>query len=162
MRRCIALSLAATVVAADLLSKAWAFAGLAPGEHRWIVGEFLALAHVWNRGVTGGLGKGLPPIVITLATAAAAVGIGVYLLRSKSLDRLVATGLGLVLGGAIGNLYDRIVHGQVRDFIDVWPRLMKSGWLHHWPTFNVADAAIVAGVIGLVVHMLFFSKKPEG
>ena len=160
--RWFALAFSVVIAVVDLVTKNLAFNSLEPGEHRWISGQFLALARVWNRGVTGGLGKSIPPLVITIGTAVAAVGIGIYLLKAKAVDRMTAAGLALVLGGALGNLYDRIVYGQVRDFIDVWPQLMESGWLHHWPTFNVADAAIVAGVVALVLHMLFFSRKSEG
>ncbi|MHC4472461.1 MAG: signal peptidase II [Planctomycetota bacterium] len=159
MRRRITLLLSAAVAVADLVSKSLVFGWLEPGQRFRVIGDFLVLTEVWNRGATGGIGKGLDPRLITILTAVAVIGIAVYVIRAKSLDRLSLLGLGLVLGGALGNLYDRILYGQVRDFIDVWPRLMEGGWLHHWPTFNLADAGIVAGVSALLLQMLFFGKK---
>ena len=63
----------------------------------------------------------------------------------------------LILGGAIGNLYDRVQYDAVRDFIEVWFGDLK-GW--HWPTFNVADIALVVG-IGLLILRSFRSQEPE-
>jgi signal peptidase II len=63
---------------------------------------------------------------------------------------------GFVLGGATGNLYDRYFRGYVIDFID-W----HAGDMYHWPTFNIADAAIVVAVALLAIELLFFQKPPD-
>jgi len=75
----------------------------------------------------------------------------VWLLRLKPAEKLIAAGLALIIGGAIGNLSDRIRHGYVVDFIDVYYR----DW--HWPAFNLADSAITCGVILLLLDGLILS-----
>jgi len=77
------------------------------------------------------------------------VVIVVWLKRLKSSERRLAVALSLVLGGAVGNVWDRIVHGYVIDFIDVY----YGGW--HWPAFNVADSAICVGAALLIIDALF-------
>jgi lipoprotein signal peptidase len=113
----------------------------------------LDLTMVWNRGVTFGLfsGDGAWNHVIL---AAVALGVAAMLLRWlwKAETGLVALALGAVIGGAIGNVIDRFRFGAVVDFIDV------HGWGWHWYVFNVADAAIVCGVLALVADALI---RPE-
>ncbi len=76
-------------------------------------------------------------------------------LRGLSRDQTwTAAGLSLILGGAIGNVVDRIWHGHVIDFIDVYYGP------YHWPAFNIADAAIFVGAAILIVHGLFFHREP--
>jgi signal peptidase II len=79
----------------------------------------------------------------------------VWLLRLPARDRLTAAALALIIGGAIGNLTDRIRHGYVVDFIDVYYR----DW--HWPAFNVADSAITCGVILLLLDGLVLSVSKK-
>jgi signal peptidase II len=81
----------------------------------------------------------------------------VWLFRLTDREKLTAAALGLIIGGAVGNLVDRINHGYVVDFIDVF----YNDW--HWPAFNLADSAITGGVILLLIDGLFLStaaKKP--
>jgi signal peptidase II len=154
--------IALAVAGIDLVSKSAAFASLDEGETEWVYGQWFGLTEVLNPGITGGLLKGVPPIVISALTGAAAAGIAIWILRGKALPARNRLCLALILGGALGNLYDRVVYDRVRDFIDVWPGLAwpsQRSWLYHWPTFNLADAAIVAGVIGLMVSALFFEKS---
>lgn len=114
----------------------------------------LDLTMVWNRGVTFGLlsGDGAWNHVLLALMALAIVG---FLLRWlwKAENRLVALALGAVIGGAIGNVIDRLRFGAVVDFVDV------HAWGWHWYVFNVADAAIVLGVIALVCDALFQPQK---
>ena len=110
---------------------------------------------VWNQGVTFGLlwAEGL---WASLALAAAAAAIAVFLLRwmARAETGWVAAALGCVIGGAIGNVIDRLRFGAVVDFIDChW-----AGW--HWYVFNVADAAIVGGV-GVLIADALFRRGPE-
>jgi signal peptidase II len=167
MRRVLYLVPAAAVAAADLISKAAVFSwldgrGLEFGEKYWVFGRWFALTMVMNPGVTGGVGSALGPTLLSALTFLAVVGITLYILLPKSHDRWTLLALAFILGGAIGNLFDRLVFGEVRDFIDIWPRLPWPPWLFHWPTFNLADSAIVTGVIMLLFHSLFLSGKKKG
>ena len=163
MKRLPYLILTLIVVAVDLFSKSAVFDMLEPGETRWIFGKWFGFVEVLNPGITGGmLGSVLDARYITILTGAASIGILVYMLRSRSITRLHVAGLALILGGAIGNLYDRLTFEKVRDFIDVWPGLAfpsKGSWLYHWPTFNLADSAIVIAVGLMVAHWLFIGRK---
>jgi len=113
----------------------------------------LDLTMVWNRGVTFGLFSG-DGAWNHLILAALALGVAGLLLRwlARSETVLVTYALGAVIGGAVGNVIDRVRFGAVVDFVDV------HAWGWHWYVFNVADAAIVCGVIALVVDALI---RPE-
>ena len=101
--------------------------------------SFLSDAGGWQRWLFTGLAS-----VVTLV-------LMVWLLRLQAGEKLTGAALGLIIGGAIGNLADRVKHGYVVDFIDVYYR----DW--HWPAFNLADSAITCGVILLLVDGLFLS-----
>ena len=77
------------------------------------------------------------------------------LVASRHLNALSAAGLALLLGGATGNVTDRIVHGAVTDFLQVYVKFIPWQVLNPWPTFNVADAAVTAGAILIVLDVLF-------
>lgn len=102
----------------------------------------LDLVTVWNRGVSFGMFGAVPPVALTALTLALACGLTLWLWRVR--DRVQATALALTIGGAVGNLIDRIRFGAVFDFLDVH----LSGW--HWPAFNLADSAITLGVMVLL------------
>jgi signal peptidase II len=150
------VALAALSLAADRLSKSWVESELALGEDRSVIDGLLYLTHVRNPGAAFGLfadaGAELKAIVFG---AAAALALAVVLMHLASLapgDRRVAAALGLVAGGALGNLVDRLPQlgsGEVIDLLhfDLW-----GGY--NWPDFNLADVAIVLGVAGLVVDMI--------
>jgi signal peptidase II len=142
---------AAAVVVADQLSKWWAVDRLSRGPITIVDDLRLALTH--NSGGAFGLGTGFVPIVV-LAVVALAVVVFVV---GRSIDRAaIAVALGLVLGGALGNLADRVFRapgfgrGAVVDFVD----------LHWWPVFNVADAAITCGCV-LLLLMSFSRSRAE-
>jgi signal peptidase II len=130
----------AAVLVADQVTKALVRSSLEVGEVREVL-PFLDLVHVTNEGIAfGALGGGETLVVI--AVAAALVGLIVFFVVSA--DRpLVWLPTGLLLGGALGNVIDRVRDGAVTDFIK----------LPHWPAFNLADVAITAGVIALVVSL---------
>jgi len=147
----LGLAAALAVLALDQALKWWVYEGL---ELRRLirieVTSFFNLTLVWNRGVTFGLlNAGGPEQQLVLGGVALAVAalLGVWLWRARS--RLVGLALGLVLGGAGGNLIDRWRFHAVMDFLDfhAW------GW-HYW-AFNLADSAIVVGVGLLVIDALF-------
>ncbi|RYJ02670.1 MAG: signal peptidase II, partial [Acetobacteraceae bacterium] len=115
----------------------------------------LNLTMVWNRGVTFGLLSGDGPLnhIILAVVAAAIAG---FLLRwmAKAETRMIAAALGAVVGGAIGNVIDRLRFGAVVDFVDAY------GWGWHWYVFNIADAGIVCGVGVLLADALFRRAPP--
>jgi signal peptidase II len=149
------LAIAATTLVADQATKFWVLYGLklAPGVGL-AVAPFLDLVLTYNRGISYGLipqdsefGRGL----LVLIGFAAALLFGFWLARTGS--RLVAAALGLLIGGAVGNAIDRALYGAVVDFIS----LHAMGW--RWYVFNLADSAIVAGVVGLLYDALFRATK---
>jgi len=118
------------------------------------VTPFLDLVMVWNRGISYGLfqqGSALGQILLSGFAVVAVVALTLWLARMTSL--IGAAGAGLVMGGAVGNAIDRLVHGAVADFFSF------HAWDFYWYVFNVADAAIVAGVAGLMYDSIFNSHK---
>lgn|SRR5690606_12975036 len=114
---------------------------------------FLDLVIVWNRGVSFGMfgGGTVPPWAFAVLSGIISIALLVWLRRAESLWTQMA--IGLVIGGAIGNVVDRILFGAVFDFIDVH----VAGW--HWPAFNLADSAITLGVVLLLVESLLPERK---
>ena len=108
------------------------------------------LTMVWNRGVTFGLLAAEPGMTQYLLIGVAGV-IALFLLRwmARAETRVTAAALGAVVGGAVGNIVDRLRFGAVIDFLDA------HAWGWHWYVFNLADAAIVVGVVVLVIDALF-------
>ena len=142
------------VVALDQLSK-WQVVRSLSAEVVEVTG-FFNLVLVCNTGISFGLLPGDSAVKAWLLSAfALAVVVGLLIwVRSKD-SQLLMAGCGLVVGGALGNVADRVRIGCVIDFIDVH----AAGW--HWPVFNLADSAITVGVALLLVHGLFFDA-PEG
>lgn len=142
--------IALVVVLLDQTSKVWAEQALAYGRPVEIFGWF-NLTLVYNRGAAfsflsqaGGWQRGF---FILIGLVAVAILLG-WLRKLQPQERWQGLGLALILGGAVGNLIDRARHGYVVDFID-WH---YAGW--HWPTFNVADSAITAGVVVLLLTLI--------
>ena len=99
--------------------------------------------------------NGNPPVTFFFAAIAVVASIVISFLIIKNGNKaLFCAGLALILGGALGNLYDRIVYGHVVDFLD----FHAAGW--HWPAFNVADSAITVGAALLIVES-FFQKQTK-
>jgi signal peptidase II len=144
----LGLAIAALVAIIDQLGKLWvisAFAAAAPGERLRPLTPFLNLALTMNRGMSFGLfntDAALNAVVFTLVAAVIVAALLVWLHRTH--DPLLAVAIGMVVGGAVGNVADRLVHGAVIDFLD----FHLGAW--HWFVFNLADAAISVGV-GLMV-----------
>ncbi len=133
------------VVVADLATKAWASAAFAPGEVLEVT-PFFNLVLMHNTGAAfsflAGAG-GWQRWFFTFVTIAISIAI-VVILRKRHAERPLAPALALVLGGALGNLWDRLTLGHVVDFV----QLHAAGY--YWPAFNVADSAITIGVVILV------------
>lgn len=143
-------SLAAVVVIIlDQATKWWILTSVMSPPRRIPVTGFFDLVLVFNRGVSFGLLGGAP----SWATAALIVfalllstALCIWMWRADNL--LLGTALGFVVGGAIGNVIDRFLHGAVVDFLD----FHVAGY--HWPAFNVADSAITVGVVLLILDSL--------
>lgn len=144
----LGLVTAALVLAADQGSKWWVLNGLqlpVRGQVRLL--PVLDLTMVWNRGVTFGMLNGLGawsgPVI---AVVALAIVVMLMLWLRNATSAVTAIAIGAVAGGAVGNVMDRLRHGAVVDFIHAH----VGAW--SWYVFNVADAAIVCGVIALVIE----------
>jgi signal peptidase II len=149
------LGTAAAVYLADQATKEWAIRTLGPGSDRQsieIVGDWLRLSYTTNTGAAFGIlpsGSGLFTVI-----AIVAVPLIWYFNRTIQ-PRTVLTRicLGGLMGGALGNLTDRLRHGYVVDFVDAGIGTLR------WPAFNVADSAFVVGVITLSLYMLFIEPR---
>lgn len=148
------LLLSAVVVGLDLITKAWVEQNLRYGEPV-VITSWFNLFRVYNTGAAFSFlasAGGWQRYFFTVVTIVVAIGI-VYFMRKHAHDRLFATALALVLGGAIGNLHDRLRYGHVVDFVQ-WH---YGGY--YWPAFNIADSAITCGVVLLILDS--FRRKPE-
>ena len=139
-------SASAAIVLADQLTKWLVLSRFAPGE-RIELTAFFNLVLVFNKGAAFSFLADAPgwqtPLLVAFAAGAALV-VSVLLLRSTG-RRMFSAGLALILGGAVGNVIDRLRFGHVVDFLD----LHAGGW--HWPAFNVADSAITLGAALLIL-----------
>jgi signal peptidase II len=157
------LGLVAAVAAAvaDQALKLWLLYGFGlPERGRVPVTSFLDLVLAWNTGISYGLFQNTGPLwqwVLLGLKATAVALLLVWLARTSS--RLAGIALGLILGGAVGNAIDRAAHGAVMDFVLF--HLSAPTWTFQWYVFNLADAAIVAGVIGLVYETLFLQDTAK-
>jgi signal peptidase II len=143
--------LAAIVVALDQLSKAIVVGALAPGESTSVVDDLLRIVHGQNNGGLFGLFGGQAPIFA--AVSVAVIGLIVLYQARAGRSLLVSIALGLLLGGALGNLADRIRIGHVVDFVDA-----GIGGLRFF-TFNIADSAISLSIL-LLILLAIRSERP--
>jgi signal peptidase II len=135
----------------DQITKTIVVQGMDPHESIEVVPNLFNITYVHNRGAVFGLGSNFSaPYLSWLLSILSIVSLGVilfYFLRVRTTSPRLYTGLALVLGGALGNLYDRLKSGYVVDFLDLhW-------YDHHWPFFNVADMSICVGVGLLLISM---------
>jgi signal peptidase II len=156
-----AAAVAGCVVLVDQLTKLWVVAALPFGAERDIVPGLVRLVHTRNRGIAFGLLGNAGPMVHTLLLLAVVVTVAVLVhqLRRSHGAGFAWLGLALVLGGAVGNLVDRLARGEVVDFLDLF--LRSAGRELHWPAFNVADAAITVGV-GVIVLAELVGGRGDG
>ena len=154
MRRLSALSLvlAGAIVVLDQLTKAAVRASIPLHGSRPVIPGFLDLTHVRNSGAAFGILNAVDfpykAAAIALVATLALVTIAFFAAGLSPHQRLARIGLALILGGAAGNLIDRVTAGYVVDFVDAYWRD------HHFWAFNVADSAITVGVIGMMLDML--------
>jgi signal peptidase II len=151
-------ALSAAIVAADQLTK-WLVLGYFQNRYpREELTGFFNLVLVFNKGAAFSLFAQAPgwqtPLLVAFALAAAAI-VSVLIVRNPARG-LLCLGLALILGGAVGNLIDRLRFGHVVDFLD----FHALGW--HWPAFNVADAAISVGAVLLILEGFVHHEKRAG
>ena len=157
MKKAWFLLLSLGVIAADQLTKLAVRSAFVPFESRPILGDLLRLTYVQNTGAGFSFTLGSPDFnrlafsVVNLVVAVVLVWMVVHAKQT-----LPAICYSLIIGGAIGNLADRLILGGVTDFVDAdFPDFI----MHRWPVFNVADSAIVVGITLFVVYTLFFERK---
>jgi signal peptidase II len=153
------LLLAAVVVAADLSTKWLVLRSMDLHQSIAVIPGFFRLTHVHNRGAAFGLFADSPSewrlLFLIVFSVAALIVVSTLLWKSSHTLNTTGVGLALILGGALGNLWDRVVHGYVVDFLD-----FHLGRFH-WPAFNLADSAIVGGALLVLVEILF-TRAPAG
>jgi signal peptidase II len=151
----LGLGIAAVTLILDQAHKAWMLYVYDIGAKGTVrVAPFLDLVLVWNQGVSYGMLQQRTELgrwVLILFAFAAAIALALWLARINS--RLTAVCIGLIIGGAIGNAIDRILYGAVADFFSF------HAFGYEWYIFNIADTAIVAGVVGLLYESVFGGHK---
>ena len=152
-RKAWMVALASAVLALDQWSKLWIERRFELYERMIVIDGFFDLHHVKNTGIAFGLfpsGGRLLQTALLVGFALIAMALVTYLfVQSSSQQKLLLLALALVLGGALGNVVDRIVFQQVTDFLDAYLGQ------RHWPTFNVADSAITVGIVLLAIESFF-------
>ncbi len=151
----LGLGIAALTLFLDQVHKAWMLYVYDIGAKGTVtLTSFFDLVLVWNRGVSYGLfpqESAAGRIGLILFAVAASIALVAWLARAAS--PLTATAIGLIIGGALGNAIDRVVYGAVADFFSF------HAFGYQWYVFNIADVAIVAGVVGLLYESLFRGHK---
>lgn len=144
------LVVALVVALADQATKAWVLGFFAahPGQRLWPVLAFFNLVLTMNRGMSFGLFNDGTANALVFATLAAAIVAALLVWLARAREPLLQCAIGLVIGGAVGNVADRLVRGAVVDFLD-----FHLGGVH-WFAFNLADAAISVGVALMVIDGL--------
>lgn len=143
---------AATILLVDQVTKELVVATIGVGERVEVIGDVVILWHVRNTGAAFSLFQGGQ--LFFLAVTVVAFGMLIYFQRAfRGRGTLLHVVLGLVLGGTLGNLIDRVRLGYVTDFVS-----MGVGDLR-WPTWNVADASIVVGILALVAYLTLFDPR---
>lgn len=140
------VGLAVAVVVADQLTKAWLVSWLAPGDSIQVVGDYLRLVNSHNNGALFGLFRESAVLFGIISVVVIALIVGYHARSGRSVYMSIA--LGLLLGGALGNLTDRFRLGYVVDFVDAGIGTVR------WYTFNVADSAISLSIVLLLLAAL--------
>lgn len=143
-----------TAVILDQVTKLIVRKGMDIGESYTVLGQFLRITYVENPGIAFGIRVGNGSL-FTILSLLASVGVIVYLITHWDEGIGVKASLALILGGAFGNLIDRILYRRVVDFIDVGIKNTR------WPVFNLADSAVVIGMVILFWSVFMSGKKKE-
>ena len=152
-----AYGIAAVVFALDRITKWLVETRVSFTDTYHVIPGFFDIVHSENRGVAFGIfndsTSALRTAFLVGFSLAAVAGVGFMLRKARTMDAVLLWALSLILGGAAGNLFDRIASGRVTDFLELYIGQ------YHWPTFNVADWAIVTASILLVIDLL--RPKPK-
>jgi signal peptidase II len=155
-RRIWMLVIAAAVIVADRLSKQWVSAHLGLGQAIVVIPKVFRITHVLNTGAAFSMFENMNEHTVrNLLVAFSIIAVIVVLVLLWKLGRtfsMTSVALALILGGALGNLYDRVMYSHVVDFLEV--HIVH----YHWPDFNVADSCIVIGACLLLLEMLLPHK----
>ena len=148
----VLLATAAVVYLADRLTKAWVVANVDIGEQIPVIGDVLQIWHTENEGAAFGLlpGGGIVFLVVGFVTL---IAIGWVHFTGRVRGAAAAVLLGMILGGTLGNLTDRLIDGSVTDWVSVGIGSIR------WPTFNVADSSVVVGILGLVLLLSIHDRR---
>ena len=142
------------VTFADQFSKWWILEKIMQPPQVITFNEYFNLVLIWNNGISFGLFNNDNKInALVISLIAAVIIIFLIRLLSKSDTKRNSIGLGMIIGGAIGNVIDRNIHGAVMDFLDIHINA------YHWPAFNVADSCITVGALILVINSLFSPRQ---
>src|SRR5215203_735643 len=156
LRNLLLASLTGTVIVLDQITKLYIMRPMRLHESVSIIPSMFSLTYIRNPGAAFGLLAGssnaFRMVFFGLTSIFALVLLGTILIRMPERDWLGRLSVAGILGGAVGNLIDRLRFGEVIDFLDVY---VES---YHWPAFNVADSAITVGVLFLIVHFAFEKK----
>ncbi|MDC9727986.1 MAG: signal peptidase II [Methyloprofundus sp.] len=150
------LWLSGVMVVFDQVTKIWVNLNLSLHESIPIMPSF-SITYAHNYGAAFSFlseAGGWQRWFFAVLAIAVSVGIIIYLKKLKPEEKLLAVSLSLILGGAIGNIIDRVIYGYVIDFLDVYYQV------YHWPIFNIADSAITVGV-GLMLIESFMEKEEQ-
>ena len=146
-------------IAADQVTKVMARNQIEYNETINVIGDYLIFTKVENTGAFLGMGSELSPFLRTalllILPSLVMIGVFVYIIRTKYLTNISLWGLSFIVGGGIGNLFDRIVYGSVTDMIFLDFQFAHTG------IFNVADMSVMVGT-GLILLEQFFPKKKQG
>jgi signal peptidase II len=150
--------LTAVILVFDRWTKGLILSRFQLNESISVIDGFFSITYVRNTGVAFGIfssaSSPAKSILLSLFTAVAATVVIAYSMRNSVHNHLLQIALGLILGGALGNLYDRLAYGYVVDFLEFY---VGS---YHWPSFNVADSAITSGVALLAIEV-FRNESPD-
>jgi len=161
--RLLAYGLAGAVVVLDRLTKIWIRHNVTPWDRIPVIPGLFDIVHTENRGMAFGLmnesASSWRTLLLVGVAGAVLVAVAVLIWRLpgqlSAHQRFSSAALGLILGGAIGNVYDRVVQGGVTDFLDLYVGR------YHWPAFNVADSAITVGAVLVALDLLWSPAEKE-
>lgn len=154
----------ATAVAACVLDQAiklWLIYGFDLGQRGTVaIGPFVDLVLAWNTGISYGWFKQEGPFGQWALLAIKVVAVAfLWIWLARATSRLSAVALGLIIGGALGNAIDRLIHGAVADFVLL--HITTSQWSFNWYVFNFADVTIVAGVLGILYESVIGERAAK-
>ena len=155
----IAVSVFVVVLTLDLLTKEFIISKYIPqeGDSHDVIPGFFNLLHVRNQGAGWGVLSGKPILLIIMSAIILILFVVFYALRVRMVGNRssiwFAISVGLIAGGCLGNMIDRFVFAEVRDFINLQ--------FISFPTFNIADVAICVGIVTVIIYFLFFYSKEE-